>query len=81
LYSCKKSDGLECWNEYDDKGCCIHLKWNDGTESWNKYYKTGGNAYCITESNDSGVVWIDKLEYYEDGKTLKKVVKYAYNKH
>lgn len=76
----KNSDGLECWNEYDNKGRVIHSKWIDGDEDWSKYYKTGGNTYRITESS-GGSVFIVKTEYYEDGKTPKKVMTYAYGKH
>ena len=81
----KRSNGSECWMEYDNKGREIHSKCADGREDWSKYYKTGGNAYCITEVNPPGcndtIVYIYKHEYYEDGKTPKKVMMYAYDKH
>ena len=71
--------------EYDNKGREIHLKSADGSEEWTKYYKTGGNAYRITEVNPPGcgytTVYIYKYEYYEDGKTPKKIMMYAYDKH
>jgi len=76
----KKFDGLETWKEYDSKGNCIHEKRSDGMEYWSKHYKTGGNAYYITDTNGL-FVWIDKYEYWEDGKTPKKIMIYAYNKH
>jgi len=74
----KQSDGIEVWKEYDNKGNLVHIKRSNGLEFWDKYDKTGNT--CISESS-SGNVYIDKYEYYEDGKTLKKVMVYAYYKH
>ena len=74
----KQSDGIETWMEYDNKGNLVHAKTSDGgNEIWSKYDKTGNT--CITEFKN-GVVFISKSEYYEDGKTLKKVMVYAYEK-
>ena len=81
----KKSDGDETWTEYDNKGREIYSKWAYGREEWSKYYKTGGNAYQIIEVNSPGynytIVYIYKYEFYEDGKTQKKIMMYAYDKH
>lgn len=74
----KQSDGIEVWKEYDNKGNLVHTKRSNGLEFWDKYDKTGNT--CISESS-RGNVYIDKYEYYEDGKTLKKVMVYAYYKH
>ena len=74
----KQSDGIETWMEYDNKGNLVHAKTSDGgNEIWSKYDKTGNTR--ITEFKN-GVVFISKSEYYEDGKTLKKVMVYAYEK-
>ena len=78
MIHCKKSDGTEEWYEYDSKGNLVHAKTSYvGNEIWSKYDKTGNT--CITEFKN-GVVFISKSEYYEDGKTLKKVMVYAYEK-
>ena len=74
----KRSDGIEIWYEYDNKGTLVHIKASDGYEIWYKYDKTGNT--CISESKD-GRVFINKTEYYEDGKTPKKIMAYAYDKH
>lgn len=74
----KRSDGIEVWYEYDNKGTLVHIKASDGYELWYKYDKTS-NTY-ISEFKD-GRVFINKTEYYEDGKTPKKIMAYAYDKH
>ena len=74
----KQSDGFEIWREYDNKGNLVHVKTSDGRELWYKYDKTGNTS--IAEHKD-GTVIITKSEYYEDGKTLKKVMRYAYDRH
>ena len=74
----KRSDSIEIWYEYDNKGTLVHIKASDGYELWYKYDKTSNTR--ISEFKD-GRVFIAKTEYYEDGKTPKKVMMYAYDKH
>ena len=78
LIHTRRSDGIETWHEYDNKDNLVHVKASYGHELWYKYDKTGNTR--ITESKD-GTVFISKSEYYEDGKTLKKIMTYAYDKH
>ena len=74
----KRSDSIEIWYEYDNKGTLVHIKASDGYEVWYKYDKTSNTR--ISEFKD-GRVFIAKTEYYEDGKTPKKIMMYAYDKH
>lgn len=74
----ERPDGIESCMEYDSKGNRIYEKSSDGYEVWYKYDKTG-NTRIIEIS--SGYVYIDKYEFYEDGKTPKKIMTYVYNKH
>ena len=74
----KQSDGFEEWREYDSKGNLVHVKASNGHEILYKYDKTGNTH--MGEFKD-GSVFISKYEYYEDGKTQKKVMTYMYDKH
>lgn len=73
----KWSAGYEWWNEYDKNGNKIHSKCSDGTEWWYEYDKNGNVTQTI---GNGGSISIYILEYWDDGKTLKREISYRCKK-
>lgn len=63
--------------EYDRNGNEIHEKHSYGKEYWYKYDKNGNEIRC---ENSSGTIYIRILEYWDNGKTLKKDITYRCEK-
>lgn len=72
----EKDDRGEIRYERNKYGNVIHSKLSngaDGAKFWCKYDKTVNN---IIIKFNTGDIFVRKREYYEDGKTLKKVMLY-----
>lgn len=74
----KDNKGLEEWFEYNKNNDMIYQKRSNGLEIWCEYDKNGN---LIRSKYESRSVYVDKLEYREDGKTLKKRMIYGYIEH
>ena len=78
------SDGNESWYEYNKNDKMIHSKFK--TKAYDGSYEYSQNWYeydensNITLNRENQTIYVHKLEYYEDGKTLKKDTCYYYEK-
>ena len=78
------SDGNESWYEYNESEKVIYSKFKEAYDRNDRYsqiwyeYDENGN---ITLKRDDQCVYVHKLEYWEDGKTLKKDTCYYYEKN
>jgi hypothetical protein len=78
----KDSDGYEIWFEYYAELRKIsYSKDSEGNESWYEYDKYGNTLTHMNKmKNGSTNVYVHKLEYHKDGKTLKKDTCYWYER-
>ena len=72
----KNSDGKEWWHEYDKNGKKVHGKNSAGHEWWYEYDKNG-NVIQKTYNAGPIYIYIYILEYWDDGKTLKRKITYS----
>ena len=78
----KDSDGYEIWFEYNIELRKIsYSKDSEGNESWYEYDEYGNTLTHVNKrEKDSTNVYVHKLEYHKDGKTLKKDTCYWYER-
>ena len=61
----KASNGVEYWEDYDDKGNLIHCKYSNGYEQWTEYDDKGNVIHCKDSNRDEE--WTD---YDEKGNEI-----------
>ena len=79
------SDGKESWYEYNENGNVIYSKFK--TKAYDGSYEYSQNRYEYDENGNitlvraNETIYVHKLEYYEDGETLRKDTCYYYEKN